>query len=500
MFRYYLNSIQVNEPSNWKDFEEGIEYDLENNTFLYNYSTLLKFNGGRAYDELLFQWENNTCSYIPFSIEQKICGEWKTVFIGNVFVADIVLNTNLCTVECNVTDNGYLALINNNKSIEIYIDETSAMYSKNGVSMASLNIQYFPLRPTNPATGVGNSAMLCQALTIYDCFKFLIAYLTDLKVSFKSDLLDTSKSISRPVDRIKKLNLTTGYNLYYGGGGFTNTEPPKISLQRLITEISRFYQIGYYVEYDSNGNATFVLEDLDWFLNNTSVLSYTAVKSIEQKNATNVYYSNIQIGGNSSDYDENTYIYKFQEEETYTFGEEAYYFGGVCNIDKTLNLQGSFIVDHNTLQSTQFNTAQGVIDAFNTYRERIFLIETSLPCQVLSTVYLYDVTANTNNSYYHYNDNLLNSNVLRRFNNFGYIYFNTSTNVYTQINSSPKKYLKTLTFTKIISDSDYQLLKQNITGKIEVNVGQDGELISGWIKSFKRKLATGETTIELRTE
>ena len=250
------------------------------------------------------------------------------------------------------------------------------------------------------------------------------------------------------------------------------------------------------MRYDFNGRPTFVLEDIDYFLRDATSVSFTELTTVEEKRANEVYYSNIRIGGNAVLYDTNTTVLKFEDEELYTFDEENYYFGGECNIDKELNLSGSFIVDTNTIQLLSYNTAGGLVDAFNTYRERNFFIEVlNTPSGGFDNAYK---IINSNNSYYHYNEHLINSKVLERFNNFGDIYYNSNSNVYTLINQSDKNYLKKYNFTKFISSEDYKAIKAAITSRIKINIDLNGTQDEGWIKRISRKFATGESQIELR--
>lgn len=498
MFRYYLDDNLVNDPENWKDFEEVLEYDIENNSFLYTYPLELEFNGGLGYSYLKEQSDVANCSFVVLRIQQNICGNYENIFIGNIFLSDITIDRVRCKIKAPVQDNGFTSFINNNKSIKASLreDGTGAV-SKNGVSLTNeLGITEISVVMFNPATGAQPSTTAVAGMYIYDCFKYLIAYLSDLQVDFESNFLDRFQTIALPKHNVKRLVLTTGENIYLGAQNTSNTMLAITSLGELIKEVSRFYQIGYYMRYDFNGRPTFVLEDIDYFLKDATSVSFTELTTVEEKRANEVYYSNIRIGGNAVLYDTNTSVLKFEDEELYTFDEENYYFGGECNIDKELNLTGTFIVDTNTIQLLSYNTAGGLVDAFNTYRERNFFIEVlNVPSGGFDNAYK---IINSNNSYYHYNENLINSKVLERFNSFGDIYYNSTLNVYTLINQSDKNYLKKYTFTKFINSEDYKSIKAAITSRIKINIDLNGTQDEGWIKRISRKFATGESQIELR--
>lgn len=509
MFKYYLDNTLVNDPSNWKDFEEVLEYDIEANSFLFSYPLALEFSGA-AYDYLVSQSDTDNCNYVEIKIEQNICGQFKVVFLGNIFLSDITINRTRCIVKAPVQDNGFISFLNNNKNIKVQIYELpygSVPHTpqfgfgatKNDVSFGStLNIDPRHVDLFNVATGSYNGYYATFGYTLYDCFKFLIGYLSDLKMDFESNFLDTSLPIVYPKDNIKRLILTDGANIYWGARNTFFGSTPITSLNDLLKEVNRFYSIGYYVRYDFNGRATFVLEDLDYFLNSNVSTSYITIKDVEEKRATNVYYSIIKTGGQYAKFEEDSTNYKFEEEPLYTFGEENYYFAGNCNIDKTLDLGGQFIVDTNIIQSLSFFPSSLEDANYATYKDNLFFIETDitgLPNN--ETAYR---TLNANNADYHYNENLINSRIMARLDNLGDIYSQPQLTQINLINTSPKKYLKNYSFSKSIPDSEYETIKENITEKININVDNNNTIVGGWIKKISRKFATGESVLELRAE
>lgn len=495
MFKFYLDNTLVNDPENWKDFEETLEYDIENNTYLFSYAINLKFNGGDAYQYIVSQYDVNSCDVIELKVEQNIFGNYEQIFVGNIFLSDITINRIKCNVECPVQESGFTSFLNNNKNIVVQLaEDITGIKSKNGVSLTNqLNIQWANVVLFNPSTGVTNFSSSVKGYYIYDCFKFLIAYLSDLQIGFESNFLDRNQSFTTQATNVKRLVLTDGESIYLGSQNISNTAAYcSISLQELLQEVNRFYPIGYYVKKNASGNPVFCIEDLDFFLQNTTSITYSKVNSVFEKRANEVYYSNIQIGGNSVNYDAG--IHSFFPEPMYSFGEENYYFNQQCNIDKTKRLTGNYYVDSNIIEELAYTNAS---NAYATYKENLFFIEvTNTPgAGVQDVAYK---TLNSNNANYHYNEHLINSKVISRFDNFGDIYYNDVNNVYTLINSSPKLYLKKLNFEKSISDSDYKLIKSNLFSKIGININISGDIGYGWIKRIERKFSTGESQIELR--
>jgi len=493
LFKFYLDNTQVQDPTNWKDFEETLEYDLENNFFAYTYGIDLLFNGSDAYNYLLGLLDTNSCSYTVLKIEQEICGKYQTVFVGNIFLSDISVDRNVCNVTCPVQENAYTSFINNNKSIKVYIDESTNAKSKNGIALSPLNVVPAVATWYNNATGNIDNTKFVLGFFIYDAFKYLIGYLSDLEVNFESNLLDYNLPISTVNDRVKQIIMTTGYEIYLGGQLTTGGFYPIITLNDLINEVARFYQIAYYVRYDFTGNPTFVLEDLDTLLKSGVGIEMLTIPKVEIKKATEIYYASINTGGEYIPHSKDTAIYKFEEEQLYTFQPESYYIDGVCNIDRVLDLTGDIIVDHNSVQSLVYNYPSAVITQWQQLKDKIFFIEVDITNLAALTV---KITANTNNANYHFNDNLINKRVMERYNNLGKIYINSNANVYTLINSSGKNYMNLYTFEKVINQTDYETIKANIFQQIRINVGDSTE--DCWIRRLSRKFATGESDLELR--
>lgn len=500
MFRFYLNNIIVNDPSNWKDFEEVLEYDIENNSYLFTYSIDLNFNGGLAYNYLLNQYELNSCNYVEIKIEKNICGDWSVIFIGNIFLSDLKINRNLCNIKAPVQESGFTSFLNNNKQIKVQIRElpTANPYnlSKNGVSMNSMTIDAAFVDLFDTTSGNYQNAPATLSYYIYDCFKYIVGYLSDMQMDFESNFLNRNLAFTTPKTNVKRLVLTNGNNIYWGAQNTSGGYDPFVTLQELLEEVNNYYPIGFYVRYDFNGRATFVLEDLDYFLNGQISVTFDTIKSVEEKRATEAYYSNITIGGNTVQFDATLHTY--EPIEKYTFSEENYYFGGTCNIDKTKNLNGKFFVDTNIVQELMSSTSSIRDSAYNSYGKNNFFIEVNnTPSPGIERALK---TVNTNNSFYHYNENLQNIKVIERFENFGDIYYSGTNNPHDLITSSPRAYLKKYSFDKAISDSDYKTIKNNLLNKIEINIDNNGTMNSGWIKRIARKFESGESQIELRAE
>jgi hypothetical protein len=233
MFKFYLDNNQISNPVNWEDFTETLEYDDTIKGILPKYELKLNFVGG-GYEYLYSKRvEAGFCQLVELNVEYSCAdGTYKPLLEGYINIARCKFNLNKCYVECDVLDNNYGALIYNNKSIKANLGSSK---SKTGVTIPSPLINALVIYDitTNSYPSTGDAR---DCVSVYEAFKFLVAFMTDGKVGFESDYLNdatgsynkenaNSFQISTFILTGKKIRLNT-YNDY-----------PEISFEELFTEV-----------------------------------------------------------------------------------------------------------------------------------------------------------------------------------------------------------------------------------------------------------------------
>ena len=175
-------------PEGWNDATIKSKRDNVVKGLFVNYTTDLTF-WGDGFDYLDGVLDDDYCTTVDILIESDDCnaGEYVVEFIGIIQLTQMTTyNVNQRIIETKVLDQSYDAKIDNNKSIKSFVDVGT---SKNGeaiVPVTSNSIAFFD--PS--ADFVTFLPDLREGYRVYDCFRFIIDYMTDGSVDFKSDIFD----------------------------------------------------------------------------------------------------------------------------------------------------------------------------------------------------------------------------------------------------------------------------------------------------------------------
>lgn len=413
MFEFWIDGIKYADPLNWKDFTETIEYDDQLNVFLFEYKNSLNFSGD-AYNYLYNKRNTGGVCYIADIVVKKQCapgGSMLEIFAGKIFVADCTFFINKCIVECSIQDNNYSALLFNNKDIKLGMELTE---SKNGVpipvSSLYLNSSGYLrnfINMFNPTNGAVIGGQDIRMYFPHDAFAYLIYFLTDGQVGFKSNYLNYLTPITKESEKVRQLMFTTGYNIRVYS--LNIQKDVIISFQDLFTEINKKYPIFISVEYDSTGKPIIRIEDADYYRSLTSTsVTLNNVPEVKEKSDNSLLFGSVRIGGQTAKYTAG--LHSYIPTKDITFQEENYYLNGECNTSTDKDLYGNYIVDSNIIQELFITNTSNT-----SYDTDIVFIEVNPTTGASSAIYNAIATANYNDlTDYHYNDSLLNINIVKR--------------------------------------------------------------------------------------
>lgn len=397
MFRFYFNNTLVDNPINWMEFTETIERDVVINGLLPKYNIKLNFSGGGynyLYSKRLLL---GFCNLVSIRIEQKCAGaNYESILDGYVFLSDCKFNLNKCYVECDIIDNNYGARIYNNKTISIYFD---APFSKNNADIlpcGTKNVKFFV-----PATGV-DVVGLRKVYPVWDCFNYLINWMTDGNVGFESDFFDFQMTFTDNPQR--GLVLTTGHILR----DRANNVSIKTSFDTLFKEINKKYPIGFTI-ITKNGKPTIKIENESFFYSSSSGVKIDNISDLYESVNNQLLYSEIGIGGTTATY--NPSIHSLPSSIKMMFATESYYYQTECNIDRKLDLVTLYICDSNIIEElVHTNTSN------DTYDVDIFLIEVTYSGGIGGNTANKTSLLDSSLTPYYYNSNLINAIIAGNFN------------------------------------------------------------------------------------
>jgi hypothetical protein len=403
MIQFLLDDVQYDAPKGWEEIETSIKRDFQYNSVLANQDTEVDFSG-EAYNYLYTKLRTEGfCTRVKFEI--RISSDdltFRTLLRGNLFVSDIQFNERTCIATCKIEDNSYYAMINNNKSLATTLDTG---LSKNGVAITVPAVYQVDFQNILTLT-IARADVKCYR--VYDAFEYLIKFMSDGRLQFASDYLQTTSFTS--IDEgdplgfgWKGLCITTGINIRVGTtvNDFTQSQ---FSFDDLFNEINRRIPLVMIVENPYSEYPTIRIENRDYQYTNANIFTATDVYEVISKVDTKNIFAKINVGS-SVVTDQGLFP---EQIAFFGFGPEEYNVQGECNIDTTLEL--------GTDWATSSNVIAQQLNGFQDYDSNLFLIETEY---LTSTT---GITWNNNNLGlitapvpYYYNTNLANNYILSRY-------------------------------------------------------------------------------------
>lgn len=389
MFLFYFDGIKVTDPENWNTFTETIEYDDVIKGLLPSYKSKLNFtNDGYTYLYNRYK-SDGYCYRVALRVDYKASGNTETLLKGYIIISDIVFDLETNTASCDITDNNYGAIIYNNKNIKTSLDTDK---SKNGITITpctSVDVLLF-----NPADSIFSGSKR-KVYPLFDAFRFIIDFMTDGIIDFKSDFL--SSGAGQFFD-LKYLGIITGEGLRLSG----KISSPFTSFRILFDEVNKKYPISF-ITGTENGRGFLRIENDAYFRNMASEIIIENIKNIKQSFDNEKLYSSIKLGGKSAEYDAAKHHLPYTQ--FITFKEEEYFFTGYCNIDKTLDLTSDYISDSNVIEEIVWSNPTN-----GSYDKDVFFIQYDYFGSAKATP-----NPSTNNAPYYYNGNLTNKAVADRY-------------------------------------------------------------------------------------
>lgn len=403
MIQFLLDDVQYDAPKGWEEIETSIKRDFQYNAVLANQDTQIDFSG-EAYNYLYTKLRTEGfCTRVKFEI--RISSDdltFRTLLRGNLFVSDIEFNERTCIATCKIEDNSYYAMINNNKSLATTLDSG---LSKNGVAITVPPVYQVDFQ--NILTlAIARADVKCYR--VYDAFEYLIKFMSDGRLQFASDYLQTTSFSS--IDEgdplgfgWKGLCITTGINIRVGTtvNDFTQSQ---FSFDDLWKEVSRRIPLVLIVENPYSEYPTIRIENRDYQYTNANIFTATDVYEVISKVDTKNIFAKINVGS-SVVTDQGLFP---EQIAFFGFGLEEYNVQGECNIDTTLEL--------GTDWATSSNVIAQQLNGFQDYDSNLFLIETEY---LTSTT---GITWNANNIGLinppvpqYFNTNLANNYILSRY-------------------------------------------------------------------------------------
>lgn len=341
MVRVYFDGILVDNPTQWEDLSVTVKTDHIAQLVTLEYEETLTFVRG-AY-EFLYSRIATSCSLIEVEVQMN-CGQtWEPIISGVIFIGDCVFNELECFVNVRVQDDGYSARVQNNRGLPVsFVDETT----KNAQPITAAAPTLITL--FDPSDGIYYFPK--TGFPVFECFKYLVGWMTDNHVGFQSNYFQTG-------DGSKSL-IMSGRDLRTGSPVIATDvlQPPQIRFDELYTAFRRFHNIGMGYKRDANNNPVLVIEDIAYFRGATVILNLEDVNETELDFVQELLYAKISVGSKITNPWEcdngNTRCTAANNLLFFGFSQEEYAFTGECNKEIALDLTvpDNFVVDTSTIE------------------------------------------------------------------------------------------------------------------------------------------------------
>lgn len=353
--RFYFDGVLYNNPTTWREVNKSLEFDSVNQIITISHDTQHQWIED-AYNFLYGKWTDGLlCDLVDVEIQGRINGVYERLYKGVISIPENTFNERRRIVDVQIKDDSFGARIENNKTVRVALD---SVQTKNGLSISSTALLKFPFLPS---TG-SYMATLVSGYTVHEAFDFLIGWMTDNKVTFRSDFFDTGAG---KVDFV-----CSGFNLRKSGNSIT---APKFSFQQLYDQMRKMRNIMMGFELSATGEPVVRIEDIDYFRTSTTTVLLEDVNEVELSFDTNILYTSVKVGSDivkPSDCDEGNTVCNASNNVSY-FGFETEYYSlsGECVSATELDLSTDdpFIIDTNKIQ-------EAIEFDIDTYDDDTFLI------------------------------------------------------------------------------------------------------------------------------
>lgn len=418
MYRYYINGSLIDEPIGYDKFVTTIKRDRQIRGIVATQDGTLSFIGN-GYDTLYQFKLDNGFDFTADLLIQRSDDEgnnWDDWYDGKLFISDVEFDEEKRTATTKVTDNGYYARINNNKTLGIPV---YAEFSKNNTAITPCT--EYDLELFEPASGtyytvtrpVGGEKAF-TAYKVHDVLRFMVAWMSDGEVGFESTVLDDTGEFGYYA-------LTTGRVLENGDPSIVYSPPisyPGVSLeawhdslstitfQDALDNVCKRFNLWWTIVRSGSG-LTFKLEKEEYWRNNANLFTATNVGSLKCRTNSDLLYGKVSFG--QGEVDESIYLSFPETIEFIGFADEEFSIAGESNVaNNSLDLKTSWIASSNVIEAMLVNG----LEVDREFDSKKFIIQCEDNAGALKAVQRNDIDGS---GAVYYNQSLTNSEIAGRF-------------------------------------------------------------------------------------
>lgn len=363
-FKFYIDSQLVDSPiDDTTALQTTISRSQDLGTVLVTQDAELSWNAnnqlnageisGYAYLKNLFV--NQICAEAEIKIYDQVSSS-VTVLIhtGIIKIPSLSIQLHQLNLTIKVQDNSYYAYIKNNQNIKVNF---AGFTTKNRTAITPLTPYSIDLFDGVTGDFLSTQGKRFRGFRLLEVFEFMVAAITDNKVSFQSTLLSTEPEIFI----FKGQSLLNPYTL------FPNAPDPvfELSFAELLSEVSKIKNVKLFIDASDPDNPVLNLENDKTSFAPSFVHHFADIKDLKVSILNQNLYGNVKVGSTNTidgqaswldDWNEATSYYGWKLEEFFPLGQ--------CNIDVELNLVSNFNLSHNIIMDILIGGSTSTIDDY----------------------------------------------------------------------------------------------------------------------------------------
>jgi hypothetical protein len=319
------------QPRGFETYDINVMFNEEERTLLVDSNeTKLTFTGDAYLFLLKSQREDGYNGIHQVEISMRVSeNDFSTVFHGNIFIADCEWDYHKGECDVQIMDSGYNSYIKNNRALKVNYKENK---TKNGFDINPFRIpEEFPLGIFTTPDGLVPTTK--DADRVEDVLNYLVAYMSDNKLQFKSDYFRNL----RDTDDL-------GYYLIIGRELRSNLFDfeGEISFKELYEDLAGYFNLLMTVE-TIDGVPTVRIEHVDYFRDSEIVFKSEGVKKISQSFIQDFLYGTVRVGGSEAIVEIAAYG-GFEQFPPFNFNKTLYTMSGNANLDNTKDISANTLI------------------------------------------------------------------------------------------------------------------------------------------------------------
>ena len=360
--KFYLDGKLYENPIGWNSISERIYYSPEITGYLKEIDGKLDWYGS-AFNYFKNIASSGFCSEVEIIILDNCAdGNEVKIFQGKIVVSDIEFDLVKCVAKTELIDNSFVSRIDNNKAIRAIGNVTR---SKNDFDISAYS---------NPQTNIsllrsdGTAGIVnASGFRIYDAFKFIIGFISDGEIDFKSDYFNPAITTD---ETAAYTVIMSGVQIRTGLG-----QLPYYSFEDIFSDVNKIFNISFTIEYN-NERPVIRIEPKSYFEQYNEINYFNNPTEIIQTIPQDQLYSKVIFGSSKI---AGTFNF-LQDIKFLGQQQEEYHLPGQCNTSAQLDLQlKQFITDTNIIQDLVDN---GTNESYD--KDNFFIVLNSSNVSVLS--------------------------------------------------------------------------------------------------------------------